>query len=131
MEQTFLRIVALSTTVSNPHELFTSCDELSQKLLSFVSARPELAWYVGEVRAPSFPHVPPVKFVYRRLEDVLKTLVKVLPLRWGFWGHETTTSGERIYAHPCGALFSKLYVSSFLEQAFGRSHYSFGRIKHT
>ena len=100
-----LRIVALSTTVSNPHELFTSCDELSQKLLSFVSARPELAWYVGEVRAPSFPHVPPVKFVYRRLEDVLKTLVKVLPLWWGFWGHETTTSGERIYAHPCGALF--------------------------
>ena len=100
-----LRIVALATTICYPHQLFSSCDELSQKLLSFVSARPELAWYVGEVQAPSFPHVPPVKFVYRRLEDLLKTLVKDLPLRWGFWGHETTTSGERIYAHPCGALF--------------------------
>jgi hypothetical protein len=100
-----LRIVALATTVCYPHELFSSCDELSQKLLRFVSARSELAWYVGEVQAPSFPHVPPVKFVYRRLEDLLKTLVKALPLRWGFWGHDMTTSGERIYAHPCGALF--------------------------
>jgi hypothetical protein len=72
-------------------------------MLELVAHHPELMWYVASVRAPSFPNLPPVKLVYRKLEDMIITMVNKLDIKWGFWDFETTEAGDRIYAHPCGA----------------------------
>ena len=99
-----LRIVALARRANTEsNELFGSCDELSRHMLELVARHPELTWYVADVCAPSFPTAPPAKVIYRRLEDMLTNMVRVLDIKWGFWGFKTTGGGDRIYAHPCGA----------------------------
>ena len=100
-----LRIVALATNADRA-ALFRNCDDLSRHMLELVSRHPELAWYIADVRAPSFPAAPPAKVIYRNLEDMLVSMVRTLDIKWGFWNFETTQAGERIYDHPCsGELF--------------------------
>ena len=100
-----LRIVALATNADRA-ALFRNCDDLSRHMLELVSRHPDLAWYIADVRAPSFPAVPPAKIIYRNLEDMLVSMVRTLDIKWGFWNFETTQAGERIYDHPCsGELF--------------------------
>jgi hypothetical protein len=97
-----LRIVTLAGH-ANTTELFATCDELTRHMLELVARHPELSWYVADVHAPSFPHAPPVKVIYRRLEDMLLHMVSTLDIKWGFWDYKTTEAGDRIYEHPCGA----------------------------
>ena len=99
-----LRIVKLvAGSDVNPDELFKNCDELTRQLLEQAVEHPDLMWYVAEVRAASFPDAPAVKLVYRRFEEVLRSLVLKLPIKWGFWDYEMTQGGDRIYSHPCDA----------------------------
>ena len=100
-----LRIVALAGQ-ANTTELFATCDELTRHMLELVARHPELSWYVSDVHAPSFPDAPPVKVIFRRLEDMLIHMVSTLDIKWGFWDYDTTQAGDRIYSHPCsGVLF--------------------------
>ena len=100
-----LRIVKLAGRANHEElsDLFANCDQLTGHLLELVAQHPQLMWYVADVRSGSFPDAPPAKVIYRRLEDMLASMVRTLDIKWGFWGYETTQGGERIYAHPCGA----------------------------
>jgi hypothetical protein len=96
-------------------ELFSSCVDMSERIRELVAERPQLQWCVAEVRAPSYPYVPPVQVVFRSVEETLKMLVKDLPIRWGFWEFETTQGGERIYDHPCGAKLFEAVCNAYAD----------------
>jgi hypothetical protein len=101
-----LRIIALvAHSDLDADELFSNCDDLTRQLLEQTAKHPDLAWYVAEVRAPSFPDAPAAKLVFRDFQEVLLGLLLKLPIKWGFWDYEVTQGGERIYSHPCDAEF--------------------------
>jgi len=125
-----LRIVALAGQ-ANTTELFATCDELTRHMLELVARHPELSWYVSDVHAPSVPDAPPVKVIFRRLEDMLIHMVSTLDIKWGFGitiPRRPATASTHTRAAVCS---SKLYVSCWKALGFGLSHFSYGQTRLT
>jgi len=115
---TVLSILREALTVGlDVSELFSSTDALVVELARLSKESPELLWYATEVQAPSFPGLPPTKLLYRKIDAVVRHYVATHDLLWGAWKPQTTSSGERLYDHPCASLWMEAVHEYLRERA--------------
>ena len=98
-------------------ELFVSTDSLVAELARLSKDSPELLWYAAQVSAPSFPDLAPVKLLYRKLDAVVQHFVASNDIVWGAWKPATTNGGDRLYDHPCSALWMEAVHRYLRERA--------------
>ena len=84
--------------------------QLDGLLDDLVDMFPDERWVKKEVRVnvAGCEDLPPLYVYVRNLDEVVKHLVKTLPIKWGFWGYDTV-GGKRVFDHPCqGRLYELL-----------------------
>jgi hypothetical protein len=74
--------------------------ELDGMLDDLLDKFPDEKWVKKEVhvKVEGVENVPPLYVYVRDLDDVVKHLVKTLPIKWGFWGYDEV-DGKRVFDH--------------------------------